>query len=55
MAPLFARSEYADRLERVSIVMQIRKIDVLVIGDLANIKWLRAMMLGSFIRHKFWL
>ena len=40
MAPLFARSEHVDRLERVRIAMQVRKIDVLVVGDPANIYWL---------------
>lgn len=40
MVPLFARSEYVDRLERVRIAMQVRKIDVLVVGDPANIYWL---------------
>ena len=40
MLPLFARSENVDRLERVRIAMQVRKIDVLVVGDPANIYWL---------------
>lgn len=40
MVPLFARSEYVDRLERVRIAMQVRKIDVLVVSDPANIYWL---------------
>jgi Xaa-Pro aminopeptidase len=40
MVPLFARSEYVDLLERVRIAMQVRKIDVLVVGDPANIYWL---------------
>ena len=40
MVPRFARSEYVDRLERVRIAMEVRKIDVLVVGDPANIYWL---------------
>ena len=40
MVPLSARSEYVDRLERVRIAMQVRKIDVLVVSDPANIYWL---------------
>ena len=40
MVPLFARSENVDRLERVRIALQVRKMNVLVVSDPANIYWL---------------
>lgn len=48
MAPPFTRIEYADRLERVRIAMQTREIDVLIIGDPANINWLSGYDAWSF-------
>ena len=48
MAPAFALSEYAERLNRVRIAMQIKEIDVLVIGDPANINWLTGYDAWSF-------
>ena len=48
MAPAFALSEYAERLYRVRVAMQIKKIDALVIGDPANINWLKVYDAWSF-------
>jgi Xaa-Pro aminopeptidase len=48
MAPPFLRSEYADRLHRVRTAMQMQKMDVLVIGDPANINWLTGYDAWSF-------
>ena len=48
MAPPFVHSEYADRLNRVRTAMKIKEIDVLVIGDPANINWLSGYDAWSF-------
>ena len=48
MAPPFSRAEYAERLDRVRIAMQARKLDVLIIGDPANINWLTGYDAWSF-------
>lgn len=48
MAPPFTRNEYADRLNRVRTAMQGRDLDVLVIGDPANINWLTGYDAWSF-------
>jgi Xaa-Pro aminopeptidase len=40
MAPPFSRREYAARLHRVRTAMQMQEMDVLVIGDPANVNWL---------------
>ncbi|SLN58142.1 putative peptidase [Roseovarius albus] len=48
MAPPFSRTEYSDRLTRVRDAMQSRELDVLVIGDPANINWLTGYDAWSF-------
>ena len=48
MAPPFSRNEYADRLNRVLTAMQMQEMDVLVIGDPANINWLTGYDAWSF-------
>ena len=48
MAPPFSRDEYADRLNRVRSSMQAQELDVLVIGDPANINWLTGYDAWSF-------
>ena len=48
MAPAFSRNEYSDRLNRVREAMQSRELDVLVIGDPANINWLTGYDAWSF-------
>ncbi len=48
MAPPFSRDEYADRLTRVRKAMEGRGLDVLVIGDPANVNWLTGYDAWSF-------
>ncbi len=48
MTPPFGRDEYADRLERVRTAMERHSLDVLVIGDPANINWLTGYDAWSF-------
>jgi len=48
MAPPFSREEYATRLIRVRNAMQSKELDVLVIGDPANINWLTGYDAWSF-------
>jgi len=48
MAPPFTRGEYNNRLTRVREAMQSREIDVLVIGDPANVNWLTGYDAWSF-------
>ncbi len=48
MAPPFSPDEYADRLARVRTAMERRGLDVLVIGDPANINWLTGYDAWSF-------
>ncbi|MFT4716989.1 MAG: Xaa-Pro aminopeptidase [Paracoccaceae bacterium] len=48
MAPPFSRDEYSDRLNCVRTAMQARGLDVLVIGDPANINWLTGYDAWSF-------
>ena len=40
MAPAFQKSEYEDRLTRVRKAMLLKGLEVLIIGDPANINWL---------------
>jgi len=48
MAPPFTRSEYVDRLNRVRTSMVEKQLEVLVIGDPANINWLTGYDAWSF-------
>ncbi|MGI9303682.1 MAG: M24 family metallopeptidase [Gammaproteobacteria bacterium] len=48
MAPPFPPEEYADRLHRTRAAMQKRELDVMVIGDPANINWLTGYDAWSF-------
>lgn len=48
MAPPFSRDEYADRLARTRTAMSKCDLDVLVIGDPANINWLTGYDAWSF-------
>ncbi len=48
MAPAFSREEYKIRLNRVREAMQSGGIDVLVVGDPANINWLTGYDAWSF-------
>ena len=48
MAPPFPPKEYADRLRRTQAAMQKRELDVMVIGDPANINWLTGYDAWSF-------
>ena len=48
MAPPFKKSECDDRLARVRGTMATRGLDVLVIGDPANINWLNGNDAWSF-------
>ena len=48
MAPAFSKAEYEDRLRRVRTAMQERGLDLMVIGDPANINWLTGYDAWSF-------
>ena len=48
MPPPFTQQEYTDRLARVRAAMEAREIDVLVIGDPANVNWLTGYDAWSF-------
>ena len=48
MPPPFTREEYNDRLVRVRAAMRDKDLDVLVIGDPANINWLTGYDAWSF-------
>jgi Xaa-Pro aminopeptidase len=55
MAPPFSRREYAARLHRVRTAMQMQEMDVLVIGDPANVNWLTGYDAWSFYTPRSWL
>ena len=48
MAPAFQKSEYEDRLTRVRKAMLLKGLEVLIIGDPANINWLCGYDAWSF-------
>lgn len=48
MPPPFCRDEYAERLTRVRAALDKRDLDLLVIGDPANINWLTGYDAWSF-------
>lgn len=48
MAPAFSKAEYAHRLSRVRAAMAERNLDLMVIGDPANINWLTGYDAWSF-------
>ena len=48
MAPAFSKTEYDDRLARVRLAMSERGLDLMVIGDPANINWLTGYDAWSF-------
>ncbi|MDA7598461.1 Xaa-Pro peptidase family protein [Alphaproteobacteria bacterium] len=48
MAPAFSKAEYDDRLNRVRKAMAERDLELLVIGDPANINWLTGYDAWSF-------
>ncbi len=48
MAPAFSKTEYDDRLQRVRRAMQARGLDLMVVGDPANINWLTGYDAWSF-------
>ncbi len=48
MPPPFTQAEYADRLSRVRAAMSAKELDILVIGDPANINWLTGYDAWSF-------
>ncbi len=48
MAPPFTKEEYVDRLDKVRRSMQAKGLEVLVIGDPANVNWLTGYDAWSF-------